>query len=352
MSILFAASEVGSVRSLLPLIQECKAKKIDFKVTELGNFLENEIKINKNFVYFEEDYDFIKEKLNQHKITKVIFSVNIFDTLPLSIARVSQELNIETFHVLDYWYRYRYRMRMDGKKTFTPTKFFVPDEYAYFEALKEGIPKKIIYISGQPGFSNILADFKKNNKKKETVFFKNKNKEIKIILFISEPISDDKEKRGYTEEDSLNIFVNSFRKITDSSSYYIYVMPHPRESIDKLKKTWKNLGGEKFGHVESDFSSFEMLSLADGIVGMSSTFLYKAWLLRFPILSLRPNNIASNSLHYTKRENILSITDDENSENKILNWLKNLKKINTEKVFPRKEINMHSNSVKKIFELL
>ena len=121
MTILFVASEVGSVRALLPIIEKCEEHGISYKVIKHGFFhnLKKDFLKNK---YIELKDDYIHKKdfrfIDKEKVTKVIFSVNIKDKLPLSIARSADKKRIPTIHILDYWHMYQSRLNIDGSNVF------------------------------------------------------------------------------------------------------------------------------------------------------------------------------------------------------------------------------------------
>ena len=357
MNILFVASEVGSVRVLLPLIQECFSREIPYKVIKNGFFNElNDQYLTESYIEPIENESASKDFLRRSNISKVVFSVNLIDPFPLSIARLASELNIPTIHVLDFWHMYKNRMSLDGLEAFSPSAYIVPDEVAYKEALNEGIEEKLIHALGHPAYSNLSDEYNnfKNNPSKYTSEIFKKIGNRKLLLFISEPVADDQnDTRGYTEKDSLRVLTEAFSQNIFNKEFYICVMPHPREDSDNLNNIWLENQKEILGHVETRATSSELLPFARGIIGMTSTFLYQAWLMKTPILSIRPNDKFKSGSHLKSREGITSIIKENESINILSKWISDLDHnfVNTVKT-SRVDLSYHEKSNQRVIDFI
>ena len=216
-------------------------------------------------------------------------------------------------------------------RSFTPSRYLVPDEYAKKQAIKEGILKKTIGIVGQPAFSDAEVNFKE--KKQHNSLIKQileKNK--KIVLFISEPVANDQGSsieenenyRGYTEIDVLEILVKSLKK--SGNKFYVIVLPHPRQDVKRLEKVWQSLGGNLYGSVIPDIRGRDLLKHAIGVTGMASTLLYEAWLVGVPVLSIQPNLLHDSQRMMQGKSNVVFIDKYDGSVQKTEKWLKSLNK--------------------------
>ena len=160
MAVLVCASEVGSIRSLIPIVNRfCKMGVTCYVIRSGTNwdFSDNTLI---NTVNAPVNFKNLCSLVSSRKIKSYLFSVNILDPLPLTLARWCERNETPTFHVLDYWNGYRSRLELDGKPMFTPTVYFVPDEEASKSAEAEGIPKDLIAVSGNPDFQFLHKRYK------------------------------------------------------------------------------------------------------------------------------------------------------------------------------------------------
>jgi hypothetical protein len=346
--ILVSAIEVGSVRSLFPVCLELISERCDIVVDRKGFFKEKECS-ELDLFYINLPYDnlSIKEFLIRRDIKVLLFSVNVHDTFPLKIARIAQSIDIKTVHILDYWNGYSSRMKLDGKGFFKPTKYLVPDEYAKNEAIADGIDGHIIIVTGQPALSDSAQVFSRIGVGRiDNLPLKNKNK--KLILFVSEPVAldqgnslqDNKNYRGYVEKDALKILLKALKNTV--SEFSVIVLPHPRQDILELEQIWQSLGGEQYGDVVSGFRGRDLLPLVSGVSGMSSTLLYEAWLVGVPVLSIQPGLLNDSLRMMQKKKDVIFIDKYEVSSYIAEKWLNSLN--DKVKVTPKPDLNLHIGS--------
>ena len=319
MSIFFSASEVGSVKALIPICVELDKNKIKYTINRKGYF--RKIKMN-NYVNIRSSNADIKKYLIKNSIKILIFSVNVKDETPLKIARIAKNLNIHTMHVLDYWNGYMSKMNLDGKKSFIPDYYFVPDALAKREALKAGISQKTIFVSGHPDFSELIKKYLINKEITPKVPSVKNNK--KIILFVSEPVSLDqgtslltnKKFRGYTEVDAMNLLIKNLESLRNIN-ITVLVACHPRDNFKKVKKAWSKLGGDQHGCVIKNTDPMKLLPHVDAVAGMASTLLHISWLLGKKVISIQPNLRITNlesigfrqGVTFIKKKNICRLTN-------------------------------------------
>jgi len=353
MAVLVSAVEVGSVRSLIPVLTVlAETHKL---IIEKNFFFNKEIPKNlrKCLVDIPIQKNSLVEFILKQDIRVLLFSVNVKNTSPLKIARVVNSLNLPTIHLLDYWNGYRSRMELDGKKLFNPTKYLVIDKYSKQEAEKCGIKPNIIKVVGQPAFSDLGAQYILESQKKDP-FKKIKNIGQNIILFVLEPVEDDqgsslkdnKNFRGYTEKDVIKILICALKSA--ESNCKIILIPHPRQNLTKLIKHWRINGGEKYGSVLDFQRGKDILPFVDGVIGMASTLLYEAWLVGKHVLSIQPN-LRNDSLRFlSNKKRVTFIDQSVNSENIIIKWLSD---ISDKKDLPfNDELKLHRNSIKSVVD--
>ena len=354
MSVLVSAVEVGSVRALVPVCNQLIKYGFSVIIEKRGHF---DIEIFDELSMFLFDLPKNENELKlfmvEKKITSFLFSVNIHDSRPLRIARLAKELNIFTFHLLDYWNDYRGRLERDQLDMFIPTRYFVPDEFALKKSIQEGVPRDIIKIVGQPAFSDSHFFYKISSLKKSPFNFINQNNK-KILLFISEPVSDDQGRsyeenpnyRGYTEEDVLKILIKALSSLNEN--YLIVLLPHPRQNIEKLKLFWRLSGGESFGEIYISENSRKLLPFVDGVIGMASTLLYESWLIGKTALSIQPGVIKNNLEMMNNKKGFEFIYNYDNAQEIVVKWLLKLKDSPSKKTSGH--IELHKNSAKRVIE--
>ena len=276
-SYLLSASEIGSVKALLPICRALKKNNVNYFIAQRGAFKNIQDKFH--FIDLDNEND-IEPFLKKYSITRYIFSSNIKDQLPLQIARIAKSLSIKTIHILDFWSLYAHRMTLDNKHQFCPDYFIVPDLNAQRYAIADGINKGSIYPIGQPAFGDI---------KIPNLNTKNFSAYEERTIFILEPIKQDLDmRRGYNEETVLKN-IEDILKSKDSKLKFDFLI-HPRMNSNSIKKMLETFPKNNLGKIiTSKITPLEILSSYPTICGMSSTLLYEAWICGMKIFSIQPN---------------------------------------------------------------
>lgn len=327
-AIVFAASEVGSARALLPVCELSFERKIPFAVLDRGS-LGREANPDWNALKTcPDDSDGMRDFLLEGGAEVLVFSVNVKDPLPLKLARVASSFGIPTIHVLDYWNGYRFRMQMDGGESFSPDYYVVPDDIAARYAVSEGIDPTIIVIAGQPAFSDAVASFEVNAvDRSEKLSSLGLDPGKKTLLFVSEPVAMDFGRsvqensgfKGYTEQDVISIFLQAISH--GLKDFEVCVLPHPRENVASLKMFWSKSGGETAGRVVPGVRGRDLLPFVSGVLGMASTLLYEAWLVGVPVMSLQPGLCQDSLRVMQQREGVTFLDKKDDMVSKIQRWL-------------------------------
>jgi len=346
MSVLFSAGEIGSFNAIFKCFEVFYSKReCYFHSTELSKkncSPDSLLDIDLSLPSLE-----IKRLLNSKNIDTLLYSVNLFSNETRQLARICKKLDIKLLHVLDYWNSYIERLRVGNDIVF-PHIYLVPDNKAFTEAIAEGIPEDIIIISGNPAFSDklkVYQEFKSNSAFKPTP---------KKIAFISEPILQDQGGesaetfRGYTEQSVLSLFSASLGSL---DAPVVDIIPHPRQDVHTLKVFLANLGNDSL-RLRENISVTKSFHEYQGIVGMSSSVLYEAWLFGLPTLSIQPNLLNPSLKIAMQREGICLVSNQDHAVHEITQWLSmltsnpNIHKVKFE------ELNRHEGSIKIIESLL
>ncbi len=363
MSVLFSAYEVGSVRSIYPILDLCDKSNISFCYTNIGFFKNNYNNDWDLFPVFKTQTEYeIKELLLKKRITSFIFSVNIKDTTALKIARVAKKLGITTIHILDYWNGYISRMGIDNKETFYPDYYIVPDDLARSRAISEGIPLEIILVLGQPAFEDSVERYELNKLIPKDNFLISKGLKLsgKLILFVSEPVymdfgeskDDNQHYKGYTEFDVIPLVKKNLLKYNNIETC---ILPHPRESESKLRDLWYKDNTCNNCAIVSNIRGRDLLPFVDGVIGMASTLLYESWLMDIPVLSVQPGLIPENLRMLQKRKGVTFVDNKNNSNQIISKWLENIcsngNDIHRDHLVKERSL-LHKNSANAILKLI
>lgn len=348
MKILFAATEIGSFNSVFPCYLEYKS---EFECLFYSSSLAKEnVSIDK---IFEPKDAGLKQLLIENRVKILVYSVNIHSEKVLKLAKRCKELNIKLIHILDYWNGYIERMTLNSEIVL-PDIYVVPDQKAYHEAVKFGVPAKIISVGGNPAFSNYLKKF---------IAIKSEfaNQELKDeyesnLAFISEPVHKDQgdigsiRSRGYTEYSVLN---NLYDAINHRVDIKIDIFPHPRQDIQQLKEFLERFDKNIFLFREKNHKLISSnINRYKGIIGMSSTVLYEAWLIGFPVLSLQPNLKIKSLNEAMNRDGIKIITNQTAMKESIRKWINSVYNNTQSSELRIKELQIHADSIARIRNLI
>lgn len=229
----------------------------------------------------------VDEKIVLEKLegTDLLVTGTSWDSnLELDAINICKKRGAITISILDFWSNYVARL-FDGMKYVFPDYYFVMDDLARAEAIRDGINADIIRIIGHPGLDEIVAISKGIKRKTRD--------SIKNILILSQPISGlNGDSLGYTEQEVLEDALSICRKLNLS----FHVLFHPKDS-SKLKKKYKQY--EVNGRI------IDIATDYDVIIGMYTIGLLHSYLAGGHIISYQPG-LRTKDLCVTNR---LGITE-------------------------------------------
>lgn len=328
MKTLFVAGDIGGARAVLPVIELLKEKQSSFLIAA-HRFLDDIADKDFDRIFFDPETDEagVIRLLETNNVGVVVFATSVEDILPLRVARIAQKKAIPVICVLDNWMNYKKRLEIDSLPLFIPDIYTMMDDYAYNEAVKDGVPQHILQVTGQPAISLIASHYKtwqKSGKMEDISKTLALDSTKKAIIFISEPAEQDqggpeaKSYRGYTEKDVLKIVCNNLQNY--KNELQLFLIPHPRENKQELEKTWNVYKQELSGGLLQLESGREALFFADGVIGMASILLYEAWLLSKPVISCQPG-LRNNTLRFMEsREGAYFSDTPQAVPGNIKNW--------------------------------
>lgn len=258
--ILYASDDPGAIVYIKNFL-----KKTNYKIKHLKNL--NSIKDIKT------------------KIKIIITGAALGNTIDKKLIVWAKKNKILSISIIEHWTFFKKRFYFRGNYYY-PDFILVNDKYSKKMALKEGLPKNKIIISGNEYLKNLIK-----NKPKI------KLKDNKKILFISEPMSETHSKRtlkkfGYDEFKSLNAILKNKPR-----NYTVTVKLHPKEKKSKFKRYFEKVSFLKIKNINHICQNHKI------IIGMTSMLLVELGIYRNDIMSLRinsRNNFFGNKLGLTK----------------------------------------------------
>lgn len=358
MKVMFASGDIGGARALLPVMEFCERKSLPFVMLEHGHII-SEAPKRWGRVSLGDEFDMtIAESLfKRNDIGVIVFASSVKDAIPLKLARWARELNISVIHVLDNWTGYRRRMEMDGLPAFTPDIYTAIDDFAFEEAIKEGIDESGLKITGQPALASLSREYRF----RKELDIRNERTRLGIapgkifIVFVSEPVEHDQgaspsspEFRGYTEKIVLRLFCEVLQPY--SNTIEIGLLPHPREDVDSFLNHWNECCGSLKGSLLRLGNGRESLFCADAVAGMASILLYEAWLLGKSVISLQPGLRHKQLRMLQKRSDVIFNDSYEGITTSLESWVTAIQTDNWTALRP--EAQLHEKAPENIFRLV
>lgn len=356
MKILVGAGDVGGARAILPVLHYLK-KTTDILIEIINHgyigdhapkswpradLTENEIEVRKTLLAGFDAY---------------IFGTSVHDTFALEVVHIAKELSVPVVCVLDNWMNYKRRLEMDGLPPLYPDVYAVMDDLAKKEAVEQGIPERILCITGHPGLSDLADQYDSYPFDDRFEILKNFgfSQEKKLVVFISEPAEMDQgpdltcpRYRGYTEKTVLKSLLKYLQIF--SNGIQVGIVPHPREDVSALLQIWEEGKGELQGGILSFKTGREAMFIADGVCGMASILLYEALLIGKPVLSLQPDLRLQDASFLKKKGVKAFITDKSIMRSEIQKWSESL--FDYRPTSFHDDLFLHKNSPKLLGELI
>lgn len=335
MRLVFVSGDPGGARALAPVAKEAVQQGNDVYVLRHGTIAKDYEFEKTTWKWIEpKHFDSCIDALTPHA---VLFATSVEDKLATDMAFEASCKGIMVAHLLDFWANYRTRMETSNQNFLVPDIYFVMDELARAAALKAGICRKSLVVSGSPALANIEESNASSTGP---------------LVFVSEPVSKDQgidedspEFRGYTEITVLREVL----KVLNSQAFKmpLLIAAHPREDLDLLLNVVSQNRGAVDVQILNNNEKNAALTCARGVVGMSSVLLYQSWLAGTPCISYQPN-LRRPELRYLEGRAGMSFVSHVGDLSKALQALGS----NTERVKQLKQAQIerdrHSNSANNV----
>jgi UDP-N-acetylglucosamine 2-epimerase len=231
------------------------------------------------------------------------------------------------------------------------------DELAKREAIEDGIDEERLIITGQPYFETVLENWKNVNSKDVIKAKQNIAHDRFVILFVSEPLSKVYKQAnhldhfyGFTEISIFTELITALENVLDKlhQKPIIIIRNHPKEDPESFKIFLKKY--KELITVDNVSNAFELVKIADLVIGMSSMLLIESAILGKSIESVqigmkRKDNFVLNRLGITS-----PITNRKCLESKLVSYVNNLDAKKLKFSFINSASANIVNEVKKIYE--
>lgn len=193
----------------------------------------------------------------------------------------AKKQNIKTIAFLDQWQNYAIRfsgVNKNERLIYQPDFINCINSIGKKEMIAEGFDSDKLLELGQPYLDSLAnKEVEVLNICKDLKLSSNK----KVLLFVSESIEEHfGNDRGYTQYEVIDYLLTQ-EFVQDKN---IIIKLHPKDDINKFKK-YDNLI-----LLHNEYSMYELIEIADYVIGMTSIALIEAYTLKKKVLSIQLNS--------------------------------------------------------------
>ncbi len=280
--ILFAFSDPGGAKPILSLIEEIQPDEY-LAVSNRSYSFYDDFKTQVQMI--ENDFEKI---VNSYQPDLIFTGTSYPSDFDKQFLKIALEKNIDCYTFVDHWTNMDLRFTYENN-FLEPSQVWVIDERAKEIAMKAGIPKDKIVISGNP-YHKWLKNWKPRVIKEvflETIGLKNITDTL--LIFAPDPLSNINgiEKYGFDELSALKDLIELFEEHESELSHFkILIKAHPnqnRKKIEKIIQKTKNCI-----LLPNDIDANTVTYYGNITIGFFSSFLLEAKILGKEILRFIP----------------------------------------------------------------
>lgn len=293
--LLLLAHDPGGANVLAPLIGQVIKRGYRLQVWGLGPakkvFRDAKVKTQRKTKGVRQELD---RELNSWKPALVITGTSVSDETEKWLWKKASQLKIPTVVIIDQWMNYlrRFEWRVKKRGYIFPTRILVSDQIAKEEAVREGIPEKMVRVTGNPYLENLQEranEYKKRSK--QTKDRLGLMPQEKLVTFVSEPISQDYgvDYWGFDEKTIFKLLMLTLVEVSHSrrTKVLVVVKLHPREEKNNYQKMKLKLSNNIRWQLVPDINSGDLIMASDLVCGMSSMMLIESVILGVPTVSIQ-----------------------------------------------------------------
>ena len=218
--LIFGFSDPGGANQIAAIVNylnnEKDKKKVLFRIlTDESGYKHKDLLPYLEIV--ESELDSLEKIILDFQPDKIFTSASLFSYIEHNLIRLAKKHGINSLTFLDHWTGYYKKFCRDGETHF-PDLILLNDDNAKEIAIEQGLPRKRLRIVGNLFYENLMS-YSPNISKKEFCNYFDIDFNKKIILFISDSISEQNggynasmNKFGFNE---ISIFNTVLKKINE-----------------------------------------------------------------------------------------------------------------------------------------
>lgn len=308
-TILAVAHDAGGANALVPIVRELsRRKEVRVRVlacAEASGVFRRE-RIGHPPMDLCEPIPSSESEAIRHTFLKVAPQALLLGTggglsLDKVLLKIANDCGVPSVSVVDHWCNYRERfVEPSSGQWCLPSRITLMDRWALDDAVKAGLPRRILTVEGQPHLDALAVRLKDPRLRQKGQALRRQwmgrpgtDRGRKLLLFASESFSRDSHLgpayyHGFTERDVLEDLVQAVDLLEswEPLSVQVVVKLHPRESSDTFPMGKR--AQQRSVRVVSEHP-WSCLLASDGVVGVASMLLLEACLAQRPAISYRPS---------------------------------------------------------------
>ena len=332
-TVLLVSSDAGGTIALLPVVHELLARGLSVHIVASGPAIQiwqgEEVPCSRDSLP-----DTISEVeavslIRQHSTDAVLSGAGAYNQIEHTFRRAAAQLGVFCFALVDGWFNFSVRFQREDNGLVTsslPDLIGVLDEASVNEMLEEGFDANKIVIVGAPHFEETVrfaASVSEADLKHLCTRFGFQG-DRHIFVFFSTPVESGgghdgrgMPDLGYTEASILSEIVQRLSEACTKCGRpaQLVVKPHPSESSSALSGALKATKRSDLLQCQiiEECKSKELICLADGVLGMTSSALLEAALCGKPVFSIQigRNHSAHPDRYFGNRKGITPVYDSD-----------------------------------------
>ncbi|MCP4160215.1 MAG: hypothetical protein GY760_09095 [Deltaproteobacteria bacterium] len=268
-TIYFYAVNAGAIAVMSPIVDDHPSGINCIWV--VNDYDKQEFNAYNNKITLNEFLNNIKKKQNTFEIL-ILGSQHDFNKT-VSTLKACKTSGVKTFFIFDHWGPYESHFTFLDNSLIFPDHILAIDEFVEKKLIEIGVDKDRISIIGHPGIENKTKlikcmDISRKNEIKSNLGLKFKKKVLLLALELMAIDFDEDLEYG------LVLTVLQSLKIFKDKDLQLVVKLHPHQSKDKFEKFVRKYKiADELIICPDTLKDYELISIADTVIGMNSTFL-------------------------------------------------------------------------------
>ncbi|PIR89061.1 MAG: hypothetical protein COU07_03150 [Candidatus Harrisonbacteria bacterium CG10_big_fil_rev_8_21_14_0_10_40_38] len=285
MKILFSAYDAGGMDALTPVINKIKDNKKYILKVFLGGPAKKIAKSEKiKFINCEKKtIKEIEDLIKKFKPDVICTGTSSGKTIEKIIWRIAKKEDIPTVAVVDFWINYNLQFSFSNKEKINkknlPDLICLMDDLGKKEMIKEGFPKEILKITGNPHFENFKKFSKVNQKRKKITYIDQHFSEL-----IPKGIHDE---IGFREQQVFDDFIKSLSE--NDWDGEVVIKFHPGSKTKNRYDATIKKSKIKIRKAKPKEKLDTLLEQSEFVAGMTSMALFEAALGGKFVVSYQPH---------------------------------------------------------------